>query len=506
MKHRILQAGLVMGLLAGLVPWVQSEVLNTGSSTNQLARLANPEETTFDSTTLLTVDASGGFLIAEQIDSFLTPYPELRTVWYARNAVATGSVYTVSAEFRPAAEQVRRQGGVMGWLNRAERNGLALKVVPAPGGGGTFQLAYIDFTALTPEENENLSHLYNLDGTPAEAAWSPLGPGYRVNDFLELELKFEAPSAADLEAVTNATVTARVVATARQSPAAGGAPQPLGSSIELLTTLPVPAEDDHRMGYYGVWASGFFAGGVIGHYRNLEAEGEISVRLNLPPEVTLVRPLPGAQFTEGTAIVLEANATDPDGTIAQVEFFEGSVSLGTVTAAPFTMTWSGAVTGEYTLTAVATDDQGEMASSPPLMISVVPFSGTAPELNVVLTDGMFVISWSGTGYQLQYKTSLVEAQWTDVPGTVSASGATLPIESGARFFQLVGSAAPAGPTLSISQSGSNLVITWPTGVQGYRLQAADRLRGGAWEDVPTTGNQHVETSGAAGRFFRLVQP
>jgi hypothetical protein len=510
MKHRILQTGLVVGLLTGLVPWVQAEVLNAGTSTNQLARLANPEETTFGSTTLMTVDATGGFLVAEQIDTFLTPYPELRTVWYARNAVATGAVYTVSAEFRPAAEQVRRQGGLMGWLNRADRNGLVLKTVPGPGGAGAIQVAHIDFTALTPEENENLLHLYNLDGTPAagtfESAWSSLGAAYRAADFLELELSFAAPTAGDIEAVTNATVTARLIATARQAPESGGPMQPLGRPIELLTTLPLPAEDEHRMGYYGVWASGFFAGGVIGHYRNLEAEGQISVRLNLPPEVTWVQPLAGAQFTEGTAILMEANATDPDGTIAQVEFFAGSVSLGAVTAAPFTLTWTGAPVGEYTLTAVATDDQGETTTSEPRTISVVPFSGTAPELNVVLTDGMFVVSWSGTGYQLQYKTSLTETQWTDVPGTVSASEATLPIESGARFFQLLGTSVPVGPTLSISHSGSDIVITWPAGAQGYRLQATERLGDAAWQDVPATGNQHVEPANAGGRFFRLIQP
>jgi hypothetical protein len=507
MKLRIIQASLVLGLVMGAGPWVHADVLNDGTSTNQLVRLANPEETTFGSTTVLTVDASGEYLVARQIDESVTPYPELRTVWYARNAVATGLVYRVSAQFRPAEDQLRRQGGVMGWLDRAERRGLIFKAIPS-----SFQVAHVDFTALTPEDNENLTHLFNLDGTPATAdvgsAWSPVTAEYRPAEFVRLELSFEEPTAADLEAVTNAVVTARVIARAFQVPAAGGAEAPLGRTIELLTTLPVPVAEDHRMGYFGVWASGFFAGGEIGHYRELEGEGAIEVSLNLPPEVTLVRPSSGSQFIEPATILLEADASDPDGTVTRVEFFEGTTSLGILTEAPFALNWTGVAAGDYTLTAVATDNQGDATTSVPVTISVIPWTGTAPTLTVETTaDGMLSIMWSGTGFQLQYKTSLSDPAWIDVPNTVTVNSAILPIESGARYFRLVGTMiTPEGPALSVERSGAGITIAWPAAVDGYRLQSTATLGAPQWVDIETTGNQHSEPVAAPTRFYRLVQP
>jgi hypothetical protein len=515
MKYRILQTGILLGFLVGANPWARSEVLNDGSSTNQLARLANAEQTTFGSTTVMTVDAGGAYLVAEQIDAFSNPYPELRTVWYARNATATGAVYRVSAQFRPDAAQVRRQGGVMGWLDRAERSGLILKVVPAPGGEGfpaSFQVAHVDFTATSPEQNENLLHLYNLDGTPAAAnvvsAWSPVTAAYRTTEFVRLELSFEEPTAADLAAVTDAVVTARVTARALQVPEAGGAEEQLGRTIELLTTLPEPPAENHRMGYFGVWASGFFAGDVIGQYRRLEAEGAILVSINLPPEVMLVRPTAGAQFFAPATVVMEANASDPDGTIAQVEFFVGTESVGLVTESPYVLNWSGVAAGEYSLTAVATDDQGDTATSGPVMINVVPWTGTAPTLMVeATTDGMLSISWSGSGFQLQYKINLSDANWTDVPDTLDGTGALVPIESGARYFRLVGTGEPpVGQVLSFQRIGTELVISWPAGVAGYVLQTTDNLVTPTWVIVPTTGNEYTAPIEGSARFYRLTAP
>jgi hypothetical protein len=515
MKHRILQTGLILGLLVGVGSPAHAEILNDGTSTNQLARLANAEETTFGSTTELRVDGAEESLVAEQIDTFLTPYPELRTAWYARNATATGLVYRVSAQFRPAAAQVRRQGGVIGWLDRAERRGIVLKVVPAAGGDGTlasFQVAQVDFTAMTPEDNENVNHLYNLDGSPAsptvESAWSPVSADYRVTEFVQLELSFEEPTAAELEAVTNAVVTARVTARALQVPESGGAFEPLGRTIELLTTLPVPAMGDHRMGYFGVWASGFFPGDVIGHFRQLEAEGAIEVSINLPPEVLLVQPTSGSQFFEPATITLLANASDSDGTIAQVEFFEGTTSLGVVTEAPFAVDWAAVAAGEYTITAVAMDNQGDLTASDPVTISVVPWSGTAPTMAVeVGTDGTLSIAWSGTGFQLQYKTSLSDPEWTDVPNTTTASSAIVPIESGARYFRLVGTGtSPVGSELLVERSGTDVVITWPAGMVGYQLQSAETLDSSNWVQIETTGNQYSEPAVGAARFYRLMAP
>ena len=55
---------------------------------------------------------------------------------------------------------------------------------------------------------------------------------------------------------------------------------------------------------------------------------------------------------------LAATASDSDGTVAKVEFFNGATKLGEDTTAPYSFTWSGVAAGTYTVTARATDDLG----------------------------------------------------------------------------------------------------------------------------------------------------
>ena len=55
-------------------------------------------------------------------------------------------------------------------------------------------------------------------------------------------------------------------------------------------------------------------------------------------------------------------ATDADGTVKTVEFFQSTPRLATLTAAPWTYRWSGVAGGTYSLTARATDDKGAVAA------------------------------------------------------------------------------------------------------------------------------------------------
>lgn len=91
---------------------------------------------------------------------------------------------------------------------------------------------------------------------------------------------------------------------------------------------------------------------------------------NKPPVVSLVSPADGARFTSGTSIVLEAEASDDDGTIVKVEFFRGATRLGEDTSAPYCLAWSDAPAGEHTFTAVATDDRGATATSAAITVRV----------------------------------------------------------------------------------------------------------------------------------------
>jgi hypothetical protein len=64
------------------------------------------------------------------------------------------------------------------------------------------------------------------------------------------------------------------------------------------------------------------------------------------------------------------------------------------------------------------------------------------------------------------------------------------------------------PTLAVSRSGSDVVISWPVAAGDFTLQATDSLSSPSWATVPhtTTGadNQATVPTTGAMRFFRVI--
>lgn len=79
---------------------------------------------------------------------------------------------------------------------------------------------------------------------------------------------------------------------------------------------------------------------------------------NQLPAISITSPAAGSSYTTPASISITANASDIDGSISKVEFFNGSTKLGETTTAPYTFSWSGMNAGSYTIKAVATDDRG----------------------------------------------------------------------------------------------------------------------------------------------------
>ena len=90
------------------------------------------------------------------------------------------------------------------------------------------------------------------------------------------------------------------------------------------------------------------------------------------PEVTIVSPSNNATYTVPAKIKINAVAADDDGTITKVAFYNGSTLLHTETAAPYDCTIDNAPVGNYSITAKATDNSGNVVTSGVVNISVVP--------------------------------------------------------------------------------------------------------------------------------------
>lgn len=101
-----------------------------------------------------------------------------------------------------------------------------------------------------------------------------------------------------------------------------------------------------------------------------------------PPTIDLVTPADGATFTAPATVPITADATDNDGSVAKVEFFNGATKLGEDTAAPFAFDWTTVPQGSYTITAKATDNYGLSATSDPTSITVGPPDTAFPTVAV----------------------------------------------------------------------------------------------------------------------------
>jgi hypothetical protein len=91
---------------------------------------------------------------------------------------------------------------------------------------------------------------------------------------------------------------------------------------------------------------------------------------NQAPSVSLTSPANGASLTSPAKISLAATASDTDGTVVRVEFFNAATKLGEDTTAPYTSQWNVGAAGTYTLTARATDNSGAVTTSSPVTITV----------------------------------------------------------------------------------------------------------------------------------------
>jgi plastocyanin len=104
-------------------------------------------------------------------------------------------------------------------------------------------------------------------------------------------------------------------------------------------------------------------------YGALNMSGSVQVReSNAPPTVTVVSPGAGALFAANDLATLSVNAQD-DGLVDQVEFFDGTASLGAVRTNPFNLTLI-LPPGSHSISAKATDDNGAVAISQPVDFQV----------------------------------------------------------------------------------------------------------------------------------------
>jgi hypothetical protein len=116
---------------------------------------------------------------------------------------------------------------------------------------------------------------------------------------------------------------------------------------------------------------------------------------NRPPQVSIVYPHPYESFSGGAVIIkIKAEAFDPDGSIAQVQFFADDRQIGVPTNAPYNILW---VIDAWlvTLRAVAIDNEGARTESRPVIVGA-NLGPAMPVVEISAPANKFVMSAPAT--------------------------------------------------------------------------------------------------------------
>jgi gliding motility-associated-like protein len=82
-----------------------------------------------------------------------------------------------------------------------------------------------------------------------------------------------------------------------------------------------------------------------------------------PPVVNITSPSTGAVFDAGATVPITATASDPNGNVVRVEFFNGITKLGEDLSSPYSFSWQNAPQGSFLIVAMATDNSGATGSA-----------------------------------------------------------------------------------------------------------------------------------------------
>ena len=283
------------------------------------------------------------------------------------------------------------------------------------------------------------------------------------------------------------------------------------------------------------------------------ASGKVALTFsaNVVPIVKLTAPTNGSSFTAPASIILTANASDADGVVTTVGFYNVTNLIGSDTSSPYSYTWTNVTAGIYNLTAWATDNSGAISKSALAVITVMDTrypltvnngtgSGTytngqrvaiaasnAPvglAFNQWIGDTQYVNNVNSTNALVTMSTNPVAltATYTDAKYTLTVNsgagggsytnGTQVAIASAAPGFGLAFNKWTGSTQYLASVTASNTTVTMPalniavtaTYTNAYTLTVIDGTGSGSytngaqvaiWAETPAAGKAFVQWAG-----------
>jgi glucose/arabinose dehydrogenase/plastocyanin len=197
---------------------------------------------------------------------------------------------------------------------------------------------------------------------------------------------------------------------------------------------------------------------------------------NAAPTVTITNPVSGSVLITPAHVTIDVAAIDSDGTISRVEFYDGTIPLGTNSSGPYSLSVALSVLGEHRLTATATDNRGARSTSEGVLVTVQP-PGTPPTVSIISPT-------NGTVFSNTPATLFLQASATDNDGSVTnvefLDGTVSLGSDSAEPFAIAANIAYGGTHLLTAIARDN--VGWAStssvvsiSVEGVRLWSVDIL-------------------------------
>jgi len=163
---------------------------------------------------------------------------------------------------------------------------------------------------------------------------------------------------------------------------------------------------------------------------------------NVSPMINWIVPTNNSTFIQPNVITLTALATDADGMVSNVAFFNGATLLKNVTSSvanQYSLIWSNVPPANYTLSAVATDNSGATNNSTATIgIVVKPLT---LQVFGTQTNGQFSLSFQGqNGQNYVLETSNNLTSWTPILTNAPTNGVLMFTDTNAtgldRFYRV----------------------------------------------------------------------
>jgi len=281
-------------------------------------------------------------------------------------------------------------------------SGFARAAIPAvaittPEDQGTFTAgSSITMTATASEADGAISSVAFYNGptllgksskSPYSCAWDQVPAGTYALTAVATDIdKVSTTSSAVTVTVTSAPPVIDIVSPANDTTLTAG------SSINLTVTAsefngsvstvkfyngPTLLGESSRSPYSYVWANvpaGDYTLTAVATDTNKisTTSSPVTITVTSSPVMAIISPDNDSAFTAGSNITITASASENNGTIREVYFYDGTYYLGSTTKSPYTYTWTHVPAGAYSLTVEATDSSGGDLVSTPIDITVNP--------------------------------------------------------------------------------------------------------------------------------------